>query len=772
MAMKKFGIGQPIRRVEDFRFITGGGRYLDDYTPDKCLFAIVLRSPYAHASFTFTDLDTAKAMKGVKLVLTAAEVAHLGDVPCQAAVANADGKQNHVAHIPVLAKGVAKHVGDAVAFIVADTAERARDASEAIGIDYKPLPAAADMRAAIKPGSAAVWSEQPDNLAYDTTMGDKAKVDAIFAKADKVVTLEVENNRLVTNYMEPRGAVAEYDSKTKTYSLLVSSQGVHSIRDTLAKSILKVKPSKVHVKTGDVGGGFGTKSFMYREYPLAAEAARILKRPVKWIADRTDHFQGDAQGRDNISVAEVAMDRSGRFLAMRFDILGNLGAYASQFGPYIPYLGATMLTGVYKTPELFVRVRGVYTNTVQVDAYRGAGRPEAAYLLERLVDHAARETGVKPDVLRKRNFIPAEAMPYSTPIGGRTYDTGDFAQHLDRAMESGDWNGFKERLKASRKSGKARGIGLATYIECTAWGSGEDVVVRLETDGSATVYSGTQSNGQGHATAYAQFASQQLDLPLDKIRVIQGDTELVATGNGTGGSRSIPVGGISVFAASRNLAGKLKRLASEVLEASVADLEIADGGIQVVGTDKRVSYADLAALPQATEELRTGEGDFVPPNATYPNGTHVAEVEIDPDTGVTEIVRYSICDDFGVAVNPMLLAGQVHGGVAQGVGQALLERTVYDSEGQLLTASFMDYCMPRADDLPSIHFETRNVPSTTNPLGIKGAGEAGSIGSCPAVMNAVVDALHRAYGIKSIDMPATPDRVFAAIRAASATAAA
>lgn len=771
MSVKKFGIGQSIRRVEDARLLTGGGRFLDDYMPDKCLHAVVLRSPYAHASFSFTDLETARAMKGVKLVLTAADVAHLGDVPCQAAMPNTDGTKNHVAHIPVLAKGVARHVGDAVAFVVADSVQRARDGAEAIGVDWKALPCVVDMPAALKPGAPAVWSEQKDNVAYDTAMGDEAKVDAIFAKAARTVKLEVENNRLITNYMETRGCVAEYDSKDKSWTLHISSQGVHGLRDTLAGSILKVKPAKVRVLTGDVGGGFGTKSFMYREYPLAAEAARVLRKPVKWVADRSDHFTGDAQGRDNIAVAEVALDRSGRFLAMRFDILGNLGAYCSQFGPYIPYLGATMMTGVYRTPDIFVRVRGIFTNTVPVDAYRGAGRPEAAYLLERLVDYAARETGIKPDVLRKKNFIASSQMPYSTPIGGRTYDTGNFAQHLEGAMAAADWQGFKDRLRASRKQGRVRGIGVASYIECTAWGAGEDVVVRLETDGSATVYSGTQSNGQGHATAYAQFASQQLDLPLDRIRVVQGDTDLVATGAGTGGSRSIPVGGISVYAASRDLAGKLKTLASEVLEASVADLEIADGGIRVVGTDKRMSYAQLATLPQATEERRTGEGDFVPPNATYPNGTHIAEVEIDPDTGVTTIVRYSICDDFGVAVNPMLLAGQVHGGVAQGVGQALLEKTVYDSDGQLVTASFMDYCMPRADNLPFFHFETKNVPSTTNPLGIKGAGEAGSIGSCPAVINAVVDALDRAYGIRTIDMPATPDRVFSAIRSAGAKAA-
>jgi carbon-monoxide dehydrogenase large subunit len=685
---------------------------------------------------------------------------------------NSDGTQIHVADIPVLARNVVKHVGDAVAFVVADTVAQARDAAEAIDVSYNVLPAIADLRSAVAKGAAAVWDEAPDNIAYDTEMGDRGAVDAAFAKADRVVSITIENNRLVTNFMETRGVIAEYDAGSESFTLTLSSQGVHGLRDTLSEKILKVEPEKVRVITGDVGGGFGTKTFMYREYPLAAEAARRLKRPVKWIADRGDHFTGDSQGRDNVSTGEVALDKRGRFLAMRFDILGNLGAYLSQFGPYIPYLGATMMTGVYRTPLIRVRVRGVYTNTVPVDAYRGAGRPEAAYLLERLVDRAARETGMSPDAIRRINFIKADEMPYTTPIGDRTYDTGDFDGHMTKAMADADWAGFKDRLKASRKAGRARGIGLATYIECTAWGEGEDVVVRLEKDGTATVYSGTQSNGQGHATAYAQFASQHLDLPLDKIEVVQGDTARVATGNGTGGSRSIPVGGVSVFMASRNLAEKLKELAADHLEAAVGDLEIADGAVRIAGTDRRIAFADLANLPKASEAALTGEGDFTPPDATYPNGTHIAEVEIDPETGITTIERYTIVDDFGMAVNPLLLAGQVHGGVVQGIGQALLERTVYDAEGQLLTASFMDYCMPRAGDVPFLHFDTRNVPSTTNPLGIKGAGEAGSIGSCPAVMNAVVDALDRAYGIRDIDMPATPDRVFAAIRAARARQAA
>lgn len=770
MTITKFGIGQPLRRVEDARLLTGAGRYGDDHVPEACLHAALLRSPHAHARFRITDLDTARAMPGVHLVLTAADVAHLGAIKCQAPVPNDDGSQNHLAHIPVLARDTAKHVGDAIAFVVAETLAQARDALEAIGIAYEVLPAVVGIRKALASGAASVWDEAADNVAFDASLGDRAATDAAFGTAARVVRIELENQRVVTNYMETRSVVAEPDGATGGLTLTIPSQGVHGLRDTLA-GVLGVAKESLRVITGDVGGGFGTKTFTYREYPLAAEAARRLGRPVKWVSDRGEHFLADSQGRDNLSVGEVALDGEGRFLAMRFDVVGDLGAYLSQFGPYIPYLGATMLTGVYRTPALHVRVRGVYTNTVPVDAYRGAGRPEAAYLVERLVDRAARETGLGQAEIRLRNFIPPDAMPYTTPIGDRTYDTGDFAAHLGRALEASDWAGFEARREDSHRAGRLRGIGLATYIECTAWGEGEDVRITLDKDGGVTVYVGTQSNGQGHATAYAQFAAEQFDLPLERIRVVQGDTAQVATGAGTGGSRSIPVGGISVDAASKDLARKIKELASEEFEAGIGDIEIAQGAVRIAGTDRTLDFAALAALPRATAAMLTGRGDFVPPSATYPNGTHVAEVELDPDTGTTRILRYTVCDDFGLTVNPLLLAGQVHGGVAQGIGQALHERTVYDTAGQLLTASFMDYGLPRAEDVPSFHFETKNVPSTTNPLGIKGAGEAGSIGSCPAVMNAVVDALDRGAGIRDIDMPATPASIFAALRATRRAAA-
>ncbi|MGL4324024.1 MAG: xanthine dehydrogenase family protein molybdopterin-binding subunit [Beijerinckiaceae bacterium] len=759
----KFGVGQAARRTEDRRLITGGGRYTSDIAPASCLHAHVLRSTYAHADFKITDLSAARAMPGVKLILTAADIGHLGAIPCLAPVPNGDGSKAAKPKRPVLAKNIVRHVGEPIAFVVAETVEQARDAAEAIGVDFTPHAAIADISGAMKADAPLVWKDAPGNIAFDTALGDKDKVDGIFKRAARTVRLEIENNRLITNYLETRAVIAAYDAATQSYTLTLTSQGVHGIRDTLAGMILKCPPENVRILTPDVGGGFGTKSFMYAEYPLAAEAAKRLGQDVKWVADRSDHFVSDAHGRDNVTVAEAALDANGELLATRFDLMGNLGAYLHQFGPYIHYLGATMLTGIYKTPAIYARVRGVFTHTTPVDAYRGAGRPEAAYVLERLADACARECALTQDEFRRRNMIPVAQMPYKTPIGERVYDTGDFHGHLAQAMKSADWDGFSARAAEAKSRGRLRGIGIGSYIECTAWGSGEDVTATLEKDGTVTVTSGTQSNGQGHATAYAQFVSQHLDIPLERVRVIQGDTAVIKTGNGTGGSRSIPVGGVASHLAGEALAKNLRVLAADVLEASQGDLEFADGFVRIKGTDRRVSLGDLASHGKAKPEHLSGDGSFVPPEATYPNGTHIAEVELDPDTGALSVVRYTICDDFGRTVNPLLLAGQVHGGVIQGLGQALLERTVYDEEGQLLSASFMDYCMPRADDSPAIHFETRNIPSTSNPLGIKGAGEAGSIGSTPAVMNAVVDALDRGFGIRHINAPATPARLSAAI---------
>jgi carbon-monoxide dehydrogenase large subunit len=762
----KFGVGQPVRRVEDVRLVTGAGRYTDDHRPANLTFSMVVRSPHAHARFRFGDLDAVRGMPGVLLVLAYDDVAHLGTIPCLGPARNADGSEMATPPYPVLCQDVARHVGDAVAFVVAESEDAARAAAEAIEIDWEPLPAAVGLAGAEADGAALVWPELDSNVAFDTEVGStREDADKAFAKADRVVSLMLVNNRLVTNYLEPRACVAEYDEGSGRWTITLGSQGSHDIRKNLANNILKVDPERIRVVTPDVGGGFGTKIFMYREYPLCAVAAERLKRPVRWAADRSEHFTGDAQGRDNLTTAHMAIDRNGRFLGLRIDLKADLGAYLSQFGPFVPSAGARMSPGSYDIPVVHARVRGYYTNTLPVDAYRGAGRPEAAYVIERFVDHIARELGTTPDAIRALNFVSPESMPHQTATG-RVYDSGEFEGHMRRAMEVAEWDGFDERFASARKQNRIRGIGMACYIEACAGGSAENATVRLEGDGTVTVLIGTQSTGQGHLTAYAQLVSQHLDIPVEQIRVLQGDTDAIATGGGTGGSRSIPVGGASVAGASRILAENLKQLAADALEAGVGDLEIADGQVRIAGTDRAVSFAELASSPKVKPELLTTSDSWKPPEATYPNGTHVCEVEIDPETGETEVVRYTIVDDFGVTLNPLLLAGQVHGGAAQGIGQALHERTVYDADGQLMTASFMDYRLPRAADIPNFHFETRNVPSTTNIMGMKGAGEAGAIGACPAVMNAVADALFRGFGIREIDMPATPDRVFAAIRGA------
>ena len=765
MRPMKFGVGQPVRRVEDVRFITGAGRYTDDYRPAGTTHAVVLRSPYAHARFAIGDLGAARAMPGVLLILTHADLGGIGTLPCLGPVENSDGSRMKRPPYRLLCQGRVRHVGDAVAFVVAETEHQAREAAEAIEIRWEPLDAVVGLERAESPDAPAIWPDCPGNLAFDTDVGDRAATDAAFAEADRVVSLTLVNNRLVSNFLELRACVAEYDEAAQRWTLTLGSQGAHDVRDTIAKHVLKVDRKRIRVVTPDVGGGFGTKLFTYREYPLCAIAAERLKRPVRWAAERAEHFMGDAQGRDNLTTAHMALSREGRFLALRVDVRADLGAYLSQFAPFVPSSGARMSPGCYDIPAVHARIRGYYTNTLPVDAYRGAGRPEAAYVIERLVDHIARELGQSPDEIRSRNFIRPERMPYTTGTG-RIYDTGEFEGHLRRAMELAEWATFEERFDAAKRQGRVRGIGLATYIEACSGGSPENAQVRLEPDGTVTVLIGTQSTGQGHSTAYAQLVSQHLDIPVERVRVLQGDTDVVATGGGTGGSRSIPVGGASVAGASRILAENVRRIAAEMLEAGVGDVEIGDGRVRIAGTDRSVSLAEIAASPKASPELLAVSDSWTPPEATYPNGTHVCEVEVDPETGETEILRYTVVDDFGVTMNPLLLAGQVHGGAAQGIGQALHERTVYDSDGQLLTASFMDYRLPRAADLPNFHFETRNVPSTTNALGMKGAGEAGAIGACPAVMNALADALFRSFGIRHIDMPATPDRVFQAIRAA------
>jgi carbon-monoxide dehydrogenase large subunit len=759
----KFGMGASPLRIEDGSLIRGQGRYTTDVTPQGALTAYVLRSSAGHARIKVGDLSAAREAAGVHLVWGADDVSDLALMPCAAKPAAKHPIEEPP--YPVLCGDIVKHVGDAIAFIVADDLNSAKSAAELIDLDYEALPAVTDTAGALAADAPLAWPERGSNIAFELEIGDRAKCDATFASAAKVAELTVVNNRLVCNYMEPRAIVAEYDAASRRYTATIGSQGVHGMRDALCK-VLKIDPKSMRVITPDVGGGFGTKSFNYREYPLTVKAAKELGRPVKWVSDRNEHFMADAHGRDNVTTGAFALDADGRIQAMRVHLIANMGAYLNQFGPYIPSIGLTMLTGLYDIRTTYAVCTGVYTNTLPTDAYRGAGRPEAAYFIERLMDEAARVTGLSRAEIRRRNFIRPEQMPYKTQTG-RTYDTGEFDGHMDKALETAGAQSFEARLAESRASGRIRGFGFATYIEVCAFGNSEPAKAVLEADGTVSIHIGTQSNGQGHQTAYAQFVAEPLGLDYDRIRVVQGDTDHLEKGGGTGGSRSIPLGVPSVDRASRVLADQIKALAADELEAGVGDIELSGGTARVVGTDRAISYAELAGRASDKTKL-SAMGEVRQEEHTYPNGTHVCEVEIDPETGRTEIVTYTIVDDFGVTVNPMLLAGQIHGGVAQGIGQALTEHTVYDGDGQLLTATFNDYAMPRAEDVPYIHFETRNIPSKWNPRGIKGAGEAGTIGAAPAVMNAVVDALSRAYGITNIDMPATPHRVWEAIQAAQA----
>ncbi|QQO23024.1 xanthine dehydrogenase family protein molybdopterin-binding subunit [Bradyrhizobium diazoefficiens] len=755
----KFGVGQSVLRKEDDALIRGKGRYTDDYAPQAALRCLMLRSPHAHAKYTI-DASRARSLPGVALILTADDVKDLGNLPC---LFNLETDPFTGPPYPILAKDEVRHVGDAVAFVVAETIDQARDAIEAIDVKWSPLPAVTGVVNAVKKGAPQVWPDKAGNVLFDVSIGDKAATEAAFAKAHAVAEISIVNPRVVASFMETRAAVCEYDAKRDHLTLTVGSQGSHRLRDILCQNVLNIPTDKMRVICPDVGGGFGTKLFPYREYALMAVAARKLKKAVKWAADRSEHFMGDAQGRDNVTTAKMALAEDGKFLAMDCDLMGDMGAYLSTFGPYIPHGGAGMLPGLYDIQAFHCRVRTIFTNSVPVDAYRGAGRPEAAYVIERLVDACARKLDMTVDAIRRKNFIQPKALPYKTATG-KVYDSGDFSAHLKRAMEIAEWKEFGKRAKVAKKHGLIRGIGLASYVEVCGVMGEETANVRLDPNGDVIVLIGTQSSGQGHQTAYAQIVAEQFGLPPERVHVRQGDTAEIATGLGTGGSASIPSGGVSVERATRELGTKLKEIAAQALEASSGDLEITDGVIRIAGTDRSISFADVAKRASADPSKLNGSATFASADGTYPNGTHLAEVEIDPATGIIKIVNYVIVDDFGKTLNPLLLAGQVHGGAMQGIGQALMEQVVYGAgDGQLITATFMDYALPRAVDGPTFVFETNNVPCKTNPMGVKGAGEAGAIGSCPAVVNAIVDALWREYKIDHIDMPATPERVWIAI---------
>jgi carbon-monoxide dehydrogenase large subunit len=779
--MNQFGIGQPVRRVEDWRFLTGHGHYVDDQVLLRQAYAVMLRSPHAHARIRAIDTAAAAAAPGVLAVLTGDDLARdeVGSSPCLIPLINRDGSPAPLPGRPALVRDRARHVGDTVAMVVAETLGAARDAAELIEVDYEPLPAAVETERALDPGQPLVWDEALGNLAFDWAVGDAAAVDRALATARHRIALDIVNNRIVVSSMEPRGAIGAYDSGDDSYALWSATQGSHFLRSLLAESVFKIPENRIRVVTRDVGGGFGMKFFLYPEQILVLWAAKKIGRPVKWTPERADSFMTDTQGRDNVTRLELALDQDLHFLGLSVTTIANMGAYLSNFAPEIPTgSGGVMFSGVYAIPAISVAVKGVFTHTVPVDAYRGAGRPEAAYALERLIDFAARRLGVPPQELRRRNLIRPEAMPYATPLG-LIYDSGDFARNMDDALTAADLDGFATRRAEAAARGRHRGIGHAVYIEQSGMPPDEFAELRFEPSGTLTMLMGTQSSGQGHHTAYAQLAADRLGLPLEKIKVVQGDTAAIAFGRGTGGSRSLPVGGASVDAAAQKLIAKGRRIAAHLLEAAEADVAFADGIFRIAGTDREVGIEAVARaafnpaqLPPDVEPGFAESGHFTPPSPTFPNGCHVCEVEIEPETGHVDIVRYLVVDDFGTVVNPLLLRGQVQGGVAQGVGQALLERTVYDPEtGQLVTGSWTDYALPRAEDLPRIEFAYNVVPCRTNPLGLKGAGEAGAIGAPPALVNAIVDAL-APLGIEHIDMPVTPERLWDAIRMAERSRAA
>ncbi len=758
----RFGMGAPLTRNEDFRLLTGGGNYTDDVRVSGTLNAYILRSAYAHASFNIVDTQAANSAPGVHAVYTANDLAHLKNLRCINFLPQTDGSDPVFHDIPPLCRDTVHHVGDAVAMVVADTLQQARDASELIVIEFDAMDAVTDTESALAADAPLVAQHLQSNLSYTHFLGDAETTQSILDSAAHVVEIKIINNRLVSNYLEPRACHADWDKDSDSYTITVGSQGVYSVRDNLSRLTGEDK-SKIRVVTGDVGGGFGTKVFTYREYPLVMAASRLLGRPVRWNSDRTEHFTQDAHGRDNVTTARMAMDEEGKFLALEINVIAAMGAYLHAYGPYIPFLGVTMATGLYDIPVVACTTRGAFTNTVPTDAYRGAGRPEAAYLIERLVDKCARHLHIAVDEIRRRNFIQPSQLPYKTPTG-RNYDTGEFEAHMDVCMERAAWQEFEQRRAEAREQGKLLGIGMATYVEACAFAGAEPVFLELNDDGSVLLKIGTQSNGQGHATAYAQLAAGELGMDYQDISVHQGDTAVLATGGGTGGSRSIPLGGPSAVRAAKAMAVNIKAVVAREHDCKPEDVILEEGAARVSHSNALMSLSDVAAA--ATDEERLSSGVFEQDEATYPNGTHICEIEIDLGTAVTRVKSYTIVDDFGKTVNPLLLEGQVHGGVVQSIGQCLLERVVYTDDGQLLSASLMDYAVPRADDLPNFHFETRNVPSTTNEMGIKGAGEAGTIGSCPAVMNAVSDALHREFGDAEVhvDMPVTPLSMFEILR--------
>ncbi len=771
LSLTKFGIGQPVLRSEDPKLVRGEGSYTDDVNRPGQAYAVMVRSSVAHGAIRGIDTTAAKAMRGVLAVYTAADLAGYGGLKCNLPLKSRDGSPIRYTPRPALAGDKVRYVGDPVACVIAETVAQAKDTAEAVALDIEPLPAVISAREAAKPGAPRLWDDVPRNIALDYHYGDKDKVAEAFAKAAHVVTLPLINQRLVVNSIEPRSAIGEFDRKDEKWTLHACSQGVFGLKNMMA-DILGAPAAKVRVLTGNVGGSFGMKAASYPEYVCILHGARALGRPVKWTDERSGSFVSDHHGRDYDMTIEVAFDQNGLIQAVRLTGYGNLGGYCAAFGPLLPTVNVTKnIISMYRAPLLEVATQCVFTNTTLVSAYRGAGRPEGAFSMERTMDYAAAELGIDRFELRRRNFIKAREMPFKA-ASGITYDCGDFPGLFKDALVRADVKGFKQRKRASKHAGKLRGLGLACYVETTAAMTAEQAAIRFNADGTVTIVTGTLDYGQGHASAFAQVLVEKLGIPFDRIRLVQSDSDQLVTGGGTGGSRSAMLSGTAIAQASDKVIENGKQIAAHVLEASAGDIEFKNGRFIVAGTDHTIDIMALAeclrgglTLPEGVPASLDVTHVTEQISGTYPNGVHVAEVEIDPDTGLTRTVKYTAVNDFGTVINPMLVKGQIQGGVVQGLGQVLLEGAVYDSDGQLVTGSFMDYAMPHAHDAPMIDVANRPVPTKSNPIGAKGCGEAGTSGGLPAVANAVIDALAE-YGIRHLEMPMTPARIWQAMQEA------
>ena len=769
--MGEFAIGQGVPRFEDPRLVRGAGHYTDDVQLPGMAYGVALRSQHAHAKINAIDTTAAMAAPGVLAVITAADwkAAGLGDLPSHSGLKRPGGGPMVKPRYTVLAEDCVRWVGDPVAFVVADTLAQAQDAADLIQADYQELPAVTSTADAAKPGSPRVYDDCPDNISFMEPIGDKAACDAGFAKAAHVVKHRLIVNRITAVTMEPRGAVARFDRGDGRYTVYGATQRPHGFRAELA-NILKVHETAVHVITGDTGGSFGMKTPVFNEIPLVCHAARLTGRPVKWISTRTEAFLSDAQGRDNVTDAELALDAAGHFLALRVKTTAAIGAYLQNNMPAF-FLNAGSLAGPYRTPAIYVEATGVFTNTNPVRPYRGNGRPEAAFVMERMVELAARELKIDPIELRRRNYIKPSQMPFKTGLTF-TYDCGEFEKNMDLAVQLADFAGFEKRKKDARKRGKLLGIGLSNTIERAAAPGTEGAEVRFDKSGGVTMFAGSNSQGQGHETVFKQIVADRLGIHPDDIRYVQGDTDQVFYGEGTGGSRSATMGGSAFAKATDNVIAKATAIAAHALQVELADVKFADGVFSSAKTNRTMTMKEIAAdamlpakIPATMEPGLAATAVYKAPVQNFPNGCHICEVEIDKETGETQIVRYSVVDDVGTVLNPMLLHGQIHGGIAQGAGQVLMEDIHFDAGGQLVTASFMDYAMPRAHNLSAMHVESNPVPTKTNPLGTKGAGEAGCVGALPAVVNAVVDGLAE-FGVTHIEMPATPERIWRAMNKA------